>query len=42
VIGLLNEGASPTGKEISPNGAFDTPLTASAVLAAVKKTGFIV
>jgi Ferritin-like domain len=42
VIGLLNEGASPTGKEISPNGPFDTPLTASAVLAAVKKTGFIV
>jgi hypothetical protein len=42
VIGLLNEGASPTGKEIAPNGPFDTPYTAAAVLAAVKSTGFIV
>ncbi len=42
VIGLLNEGAAPSGKEIAPNGAFDTPLTASAVLTAVKGTGFIV
>ncbi len=41
VIGLLNEGASPSGKEIAPNGPFDTPLTAAAVLAAVKGTGFI-
>jgi hypothetical protein len=42
VIGLLNEGAAPSGKEIAPNGPFDTPLTASAVLTAVKGTGFIV
>ncbi len=38
VIGLLND---PTGKEIAPNGPFDTPLTAAKVLAAVKATGFI-
>lgn len=42
VIGLLNEGATPSGGEIAPNGPFDAPLTASAVLAAVKGTGFIV
>ncbi len=42
VIGLLNEGAAPTGKEIAPNGAFDTPFTAAKVLAAVKGTGFVV
>ncbi len=39
VIGLLNE---PAGNEITPNGPFDTPLTAAKVLAAVKETGFIV
>ena len=39
VIGLLNE---PSGAGISPNGPFDTPLTAAKVLAAVKGTGFIV
>jgi hypothetical protein len=39
VIGLLNE---PNGEDISPNGPFDTPYTASKVLAAVKETGFIV
>lgn len=39
VIGLLNE---PAGEAIAPNGPFDTPLTAAAVLAAVKDTGFIV
>jgi len=39
VIGLLND---PTGKEIAPNGPFDTPLSAPKVLAAVKGTGFIV
>ena len=39
VIGLLNE---PAGNEIAPNGPFDTALTASKVLAAVKGTGFIV
>jgi hypothetical protein len=39
VIGLLND---PSGEAITPNGAFDTPLTASKVLAAVKGTGFIV
>ncbi|HEX4435233.1 MAG TPA: ferritin-like domain-containing protein [Solirubrobacteraceae bacterium] len=38
VIGLLND---PTGEQIAPNGPFDTPLTASKVLAAVKGTGFI-
>jgi hypothetical protein len=42
VIGLLNERATPTGTEIAPNGPFDTPYTASKVLAAVKATGFIV
>ena len=39
VIGLLNE---PSGAGIAPNGPFDTPYTASKVLAAVKSTGFIV
>ncbi len=39
VIGLLNE---PAGEAIAPNGPFDTPLTASQVLSAVKGTGFIV
>ena len=39
VIGLLND---PTGKEIAPNGPFDTPLSAGKVLTAVKGTGFIV
>jgi hypothetical protein len=39
VIGLLNE---PAGADIAPNGPFDTPLTAKAVLAAVTETGFIV
>jgi hypothetical protein len=39
VIGLLND---PSGAAITPDGAFDTPLTASKVLAAVKGTGFIV
>jgi Ferritin-like domain len=39
VIGLLNE---PAGNDIAPNGPFDTPLTASEVLEAVKGTGFIV
>jgi hypothetical protein len=39
VIGLLND---PSGEAITPDGAFDTPLTASQVLAAVKGTGFIV
>jgi hypothetical protein len=39
VIGLLNE---PSGEGIAPNGPFDTPLPASAVLTAVKGTGFIV
>ncbi len=39
VIGLLNE---PNGEAIAPNGPFDTPYTASKVLAAVKGTGFIV
>jgi Ferritin-like domain len=38
VIGLLND---PTGEQIAPNGPFDTPLTASKVLSAVKATGFI-
>jgi Ferritin-like domain len=42
VIGLLNEGTVPSGKEIAPDGPFDTPLTAAAVLTAVKGTGFIV
>jgi hypothetical protein len=39
VIGLLND---PSGEMIAPNGPFDTPLTAAAVLSAVKGTGFIV
>jgi hypothetical protein len=39
VIGLLND---PTGVSIAPDGPFDTPFTASKVLAAVKGTGFIV
>ncbi|MCW3069427.1 MAG: hypothetical protein JWL67_2052 [Solirubrobacterales bacterium] len=39
VIGLLNDAS---GEAITPDGAFDTPLTASKVLAAVKGTGFIV
>jgi hypothetical protein len=39
VIGLLND---PTGAAIAPNGPFDTPLPARAVLKAVKETGFIV
>jgi hypothetical protein len=38
VIGLLND---PTGKEIAPDGPFDTPLTASKVLKAVEGTKFI-
>lgn len=41
VIGLLNEGAAPTGKEIAPDGPFDKPFTAARVLTAVKGTGFI-
>ena len=41
VIGLLNEGASPAGTEMTPSGPFDTPLTAAAVLKAVEGTGFI-
>jgi hypothetical protein len=39
VIGLLND---PTGEMIAPNGPFDMPLTAAAVLKAVEGTGFIV
>ena len=39
VIGLLNDSS---GEAITPDGAFDTPLTAAKVLAAVKGTGFIV
>jgi hypothetical protein len=39
VIGLLND---PSGAAIAPDGPFDTPFTASKVLAAVKGTGFIV
>jgi hypothetical protein len=42
VIGLLNEGAAPSGGEIAPDGPFDKPFTAAKVLAAVKGTGFIV
>jgi hypothetical protein len=41
VIGLLNEPAGGSGANIAPNGPFDTPLTAGAVLSAVTKTGFI-
>jgi rubrerythrin len=39
VAGLL---LKPTPKNISPEGAFDTPLTADQVLAAVEGTGFLV
>jgi hypothetical protein len=39
VIGLLND---PTGKEIAPDGPFDTPFTAAKVLKAVEGTKFIV
>ena len=39
VIGLLNE---PAGNDVTPDGPFDTPYTASKVLAAVKGTGFII
>ena len=42
VIGLLNEGAAPTGAQIAPDGPFDIPFPAAKVLAAVKGTGFIV
>lgn len=42
VIGLLNQGAAPAGTAMTPNGPFDTPLTADEVLKAVKGTGFIV
>ncbi|HEY3961490.1 MAG TPA: ferritin-like domain-containing protein, partial [Gaiellaceae bacterium] len=38
VIGLLND---PSGASIAPNGPFDTPLSAAAVLKAVGGTGFI-
>lgn len=38
-IGYFND---PTAAAVSPSGAFDKPLTAAAVLAAVKGTGFIV
>ena len=38
-IGYYND---MTAKAVSPSGAFDKPLTAGAVLAAVKGTGFIV
>jgi hypothetical protein len=38
VIGLLND---PSGASIAPNGPFDTPLSAAAVLKAVTETGFI-
>jgi rubrerythrin len=39
VAGLLMK---PTPKDISPEGAFDTPLTAAQVLKAVEGTGFLV
>jgi len=39
VIGLINE---QSAKGIAPDGAFDTPKSAKAILAAVTKTGFIV
>lgn len=39
VIGLIN---NASGASIAPDGPFDTPYTASKVLAAVKGTGFIV
>lgn len=38
VVGLLNK---PTPANISPNGAFDKPLTAAEVLKIVEGTGFI-
>jgi hypothetical protein len=38
-IGYYND---PTAKMVSPNGAFDKPLTATKVLAAVTATKFIV
>ena len=38
-IGLINGGGA---KDITPDGAFDTPYTAAKVLKAVKSTGFIV
>jgi hypothetical protein len=38
-IGYYND---PTAKMVSPNGAFDKPVTAATVLAAVKGTKFIV
>jgi hypothetical protein len=38
-IGLINDAS---GRAIAPSGSFDTPYTASKVLAAVKNTGFIV
>jgi rubrerythrin len=39
VAGLLMK---PTQKDISPEGAFDTPLTAAQILKAVEGTGFLV
>ena len=42
VIGLLNEGATPSGTEMTPSGPFDKPLGATAILTAVTGTGFIV
>ena len=38
VVGLLNK---PTPSNISPNGAFDKPMTAAEVLKVVEGTGFI-
>lgn len=38
VIGLLND---PSGASIAPDGPFDKPLTAAAVLKAVEGTGFL-
>jgi hypothetical protein len=38
-IGYINDNSA---KAVSPNGAFDKPVTAAVVLAAVKSTGFIV
>jgi hypothetical protein len=38
VVGLLNK---PTPSNISPNGAFDKPMTAAEVLKVVEETGFI-
>jgi hypothetical protein len=41
-IALLQDSTAITGASgITPSGAFDTPLSMKAVLAAVKKTGFI-